>query len=221
MTATLGALIDAADRERLLTERDRTFFVEAGAGTGKTTVLVGRIVNLVAAGCVDMASLAAITFTEAAAAELRDRVREGLEKAAADPARTDEERRTCVTAAAEVDLAAIQTIHAFAGGLLRAYPLEAGLPPELAQLDDIEQDARFEERFRAWFWGDALRPPVGETIRRALLLGLTQDHLRQLAAALEEQHDLLTAATTWPSPEPEDAVAAAHDVGRALLTLEA
>mgnify|MGYP003413768250 CR=1 FL=1 len=45
--------------------------------------------------------------------------------------------RTCLTAAAEIDLAAIQTIHAFAGGLLRAYPLEAGLPPGLTQLDTI------------------------------------------------------------------------------------
>src|SRR5205823_5861931 len=132
------------------------------------------------------------------------------------PARADEERRNCVNAAAEIDLAAIQTIHAFAGGLLRSYPLEAGLPPRLAQLDEIEQDARFEERFRAWFWGDALRPPVGDTIRRALLLGLTQDHLRELAVALEGQHDLLAPSTDWPCTDSEDAVSAAHAVGGAL-----
>ena len=65
----------------MLNELDRTFFVEAGAGTGKTTMLVGRIVNLVATAACD-GDLAAITFTEAAAAELRDRVREGLERAA-------------------------------------------------------------------------------------------------------------------------------------------
>lgn len=76
---------DHATRERLLDDLDATFFVEAGAGTGKTTLVVGRIVNLVAAGRVRIEELAAITFTEAAAAELRDRVREGLERAAAQP----------------------------------------------------------------------------------------------------------------------------------------
>src|SRR4051812_12337901 len=150
---TTATLIDQDTRQQLLTCFDRTFFVEAGAGTGKTTVLVGRIVMLVAAGRVTMEELAAITFTEAAAAELRDRVREGLEQAANDPARPDDERRSCLIAVEEIDLAAIQTIHAFAGGLLRSYPLEAGLPPGFTTLDDIEQDVVFEERFRAWFWG--------------------------------------------------------------------
>src|SRR5215210_14819 len=138
--------IDSTARERLLTELDQTFFVEAGAGTGKTTVLVGRIVMLVAAGRVTMEELAAITFTEAAAAELRDRVREGLEQAAANAELTDDERGRCREALEAIDLAAIQTIHAFAGGLLRSYPLEAGLPPGFATLDEIEQDVRFDER---------------------------------------------------------------------------
>lgn len=58
----------------------------------------------------------AITFTEAAAAELRDRVREQLE------------RQRCARAVEEIDQASISTIHAFAGQLLRTFPLEAGLP---------------------------------------------------------------------------------------------
>ena len=85
-------------------------------------------------------------------------MREGLERAAADRERPTRSGGAAAAAAAEIDLAAIQTIHAFAGGLLRAFPLEAGLPPGFATLDEIEQDARFEERFRGWFWGDALRP---------------------------------------------------------------
>jgi len=81
------ALDDAEARQRILTDMDRTFFVEAGAGTGKTTVSVGRIVNLVASDRVRMDHLVAITFTEEAAAELRDRMREALERAAVDPDR--------------------------------------------------------------------------------------------------------------------------------------
>jgi ATP-dependent helicase/nuclease subunit A len=211
-------IADQPARDRLLGDFDRTFFVEAGAGTGKTTIIVGRIVNLVAAGRVAMEELAAITFTEAAAAELRDRVREDLERAAAeraDPA----EQANCRRAVEAIDLAAIQTIHAFCGGLLRSYPLEAGLPPGFATLDELQRDLAFDERFRAWFWGAALEPPAREVLRRALLLGLTQSHLRDLAAALDGQHDLLGPATTWPAPPAEDALAVAHTLAPRLADL--
>ena len=175
------------------TSRIGTFFVEAGAGTGKTTIVVGRIVNLVAAGHVSMEYLAAITFTEAAAAELRDRVREGLERGASDTSRDDDQRARCLRAVSEIDLAAISTIHAFAAQLLRTYPLEAGLPPGFATLDEIEQEFLFDERFKAWFWRDALREPARTVVKRALLLGLGQERMRALAARLEETHHLLRA----------------------------
>jgi ATP-dependent helicase/nuclease subunit A len=61
-------------------------FVEAGAGSGKTTALVTRVVALVTSGAAELANVAAITFTDKAAGELRDRVRPALEQAAdADP----------------------------------------------------------------------------------------------------------------------------------------
>jgi ATP-dependent helicase/nuclease subunit A len=211
-------IADQDTRDRLLGELDRTFFVEAGAGTGKTKTIVDRIVRLVEAGKLAMEHLAAITFTEAAAAELRDRVREGLERAAAGD-RPDQARERCLRAIAEIDLAAIQTIHSFAGGLLRSYPLEAGLPPGFATLDEIERDVAFEDRFRSWFWGAALEHPARETIRRALLLGLTQEHLHDLAKALAEQYDLLTSSTTWPAPPPGDALGTAREVGARLEDL--
>ena len=209
---------DEETRQRLREDFERTFFVEAGAGTGKTMIIVERIVNLVAAGRVRMEELAAITFTEAAAAELRDRVREGLERGAVERG-TEAERGACRRAVAEIDLAAIQTIHAFAGNLLRSYPLEAGLPPGFATLDEVEQRLAFDERFRAWFWGPALEGPVREVLRRGLLLGLTQGHLRELAWALDGQHDLITPSTRWEAPAVSDAVSVAHGVGRRLTGL--
>jgi ATP-dependent exoDNAse (exonuclease V) beta subunit len=212
-------IADQAVRDRLLEELDRTFIVEAGAGTGKTTILVGRIVNLVARGRVQMEGLVAITFTEAAAAELRDRVREGLERAAGDPAHPADELARCQQAVGEIDLAAISTIHAFALNLLRTYPLEAGLPPGFSTLDEIEQGVAFEERWGTWFWGAALEEPARGVLRRALLLGLTQEHLRALAQAVEAQYDLLSADTTWPAPPAEDALPQAHAAGRTLADL--
>src|SRR5207248_5117531 len=69
---------DQAARDRIARDLDRTLFVEAGAGSGKTTALVTRVVALVLAG-IELQSIAAITFTDKAAAELRDRIRRALQ----------------------------------------------------------------------------------------------------------------------------------------------
>src|SRR5438105_12308530 len=202
-------IADAAQRTRLRSEFDTTFFVEAGAGTGKTTEVVGRIVALVAAGRVRARELVAITFTEAAAGELRARVREGLEDGARD-AQTADARERCAAAARDITEASIDTIHAFAGALLRTYPLEVGLPPNFEMLDDIQQEAELDERFRAYF-DDLGKGPERDLARRALLLGLTPVQLRSLARSLHEHYDLLTAGEPWPPADPPiDAVAAAH-----------
>jgi ATP-dependent helicase/nuclease subunit A len=213
-------LVDAEARGCILTELDRTLFVEAGAGTGKTTMLVGRIVNLVAGGLATIDRLVAITFTEPAAAELRERVREALEQAATNPTRTDDERTRCHRGALDIDQAPISTIHAFAGQLLRTFPLEAGLPPGFATLDEIQQGVLFDERFRTWFWRDALQEPLRRTIKRAVLLGLTQGSIRSLAFALEQHHDVLRPGTTWDRPTPHDALPLAQTIGRTLLALQ-
>src|SRR6185436_13945704 len=78
---TVTTLFDQAAREAIAHDLDHTLFVEAGAGTGKTSALVARLVALVWRGT-PLTQIAAITFTEAAAAELRERVREALGEAA-------------------------------------------------------------------------------------------------------------------------------------------
>src|SRR3954464_15571225 len=101
---------DQAARDRIRIDHDNTLFVVAGAGTGKTTALVSRVVALVAAGRTELDDLAAITFTEAAAGELRDRIRGALEVAAAgdDPhVDTVEDRNRCAQARARIDDAAL------------------------------------------------------------------------------------------------------------------
>src|SRR5207237_6039611 len=189
MIAQLPA--DEAVRRRLREDFDTTFFVEAGAGTGKTTTLVDRIVALVASGRLRAPELVAITFTEAAAAELRARVREELEKDGS-PA--------VLAAAASLDEAAIDTIHAFAGSLLRTYPLEAGLPPSFETLDQIEQDLEFRERFRTWFEAAAEDEKSSKAIKNALLLKLTPDKIESIARALHEHYDLVQSTSSWPAP---------------------
>jgi ATP-dependent helicase/nuclease subunit A len=224
VTGPDGRPSDWEQRERIRTELDRNLFVEAGAGTGKTTALVSRIVALVAAGRVKMAGLVAITFTEAAAAELRNRVRRELERAALDSQRPAEARAHCAVAAREVDLAAIQTIHSFAGTLLRTFPIEAGLPPGFEVWDEIRAGLAFEERFRSWLFDEVpTSEPTGQArraaVRRALLLGVRADKLRDLARALQDQRDYLAPTTTWPTPDVTPPMALAHKVGQTLVDL--
>ncbi|MDZ7726789.1 MAG: UvrD-helicase domain-containing protein [Dehalococcoidia bacterium] len=134
--------LDQHHRERIRTAHHETLFVEAGAGTGKTTALIGRLVELAGAG-VPLSSVAAITFTEAAAAELRDRLRYELDRRLAD----DPGNEAWARALEELDGAAIQTLHGFAQRLLSLYPLEAGLPPGFTVRDDPAARAAFDERF--------------------------------------------------------------------------
>src|SRR5690606_32261684 len=148
---------------------DRTIFVEAGAGTGKTRSLIERAVRLLATGRATAPSLAAITFTEAAAAELRDRLRGALEEAAADEALEAIERQRCYEALGDLDSAAVETIHAFCRRLLAAYPLEAGLPPGFDLVTDTEAEAAFREQWNAWFDDYLDRADRDEEVARPLL----------------------------------------------------
>lgn len=198
-------------RKRIREDFETTFLVEAGAGTGKTSALVDRIVGLVEAGRLQPAELVAITFTEAAAAELRARVRERLEKSEVADAQQ---------AAAGLEAASISTIHAFAAALLRTYPLEAELPPSFDTLDQIEQDLEFRERFRAWFDAAADDPQASISLKNALLLGLNPDRLEGLARALHENHDLLGPESAWPAATPESALPRAELLARRLRSLE-
>src|SRR5205085_8453818 len=98
----------------------------AGAGTGKTRVLVERFLACVLEDGVPVDRILAITFTDRAAAEMRSRVRARLlELGERDRAR-------------EAETAAISTIHAFCARLLRANALDAGLDPEFTVLEDVQ-----------------------------------------------------------------------------------
>ena len=141
---------DEAARVTVRTAHDRTLFVEAGAGTGKTTELVARVIDVVATRAAQMSSLAAITFTENAAAELRTRIREALEAerrdSTASGTSTRPNRNGSVRGTREIDDAAISTLHGFAARVLQDVPLEAGLPPGFAINDAIR--ARLEANAR-------------------------------------------------------------------------
>ncbi len=101
MTALRRPPADAADRERIRTDLDHSYVVEAAAGTGKTTELVARIINVLASGHAGATidTIVAVTFTEKAAGELKLRLRGELEVARQ---RETGERRDAARAGAPV-----------------------------------------------------------------------------------------------------------------------
>ncbi len=141
--AALPPAPDQAHRNLVTDALTTTLFVEAGAGSGKTTALVRRVVNLITSG-VPVSSIAAITFTDKAAAELRHKVRASLETAAVG---ADGHAQLAAAALDELDQAPIGTLHAFARRLLNEFPIEAQLPPQFAVLDEVQSATAFHERF--------------------------------------------------------------------------
>jgi ATP-dependent exoDNAse (exonuclease V) beta subunit len=129
-----------AEQAAAIAARERDAFLEAGAGSGKTTVLVDRYCAAVADDGVEVDRVLAFTFTERAAAEMRSRVRRDLmarERAvreSGDEARADELRRS----ARATERAWVMTIHAFCRRLLAQHPLAAGLDPRFRVLDASE-----------------------------------------------------------------------------------
>lgn len=182
---------DQQHRVRIETDLNATFFVEAGAGTGKTWELVRRITNLIVCGLTQIDRIAAITFTEAAAAELKDRVRTELEKHAADQTLDAEKRIRCHAALARFDDANIQTLHSFAASLLREKPLEAGLPPTFDVVAEMEAGIEFEHNWQEWVDGAMEREETASHLLTTMTLGLRMNDLKIAARSLHDNYDRL------------------------------
>lgn len=164
---------DHLDRDLIsISGLDQTLFVEAGAGTGKTTQLVDRIVNLVLTNKVSLANVAAITFTEAAAAELQARIRVAFETKAVHPETSEKIREACVQAIQDADLAAISTVHGFASRILSEFPVAAGLPPRVTILDEIGSKLAHERRWERFVDKLHNEPTNEEMLIRLSVIGV-------------------------------------------------
>ena len=187
-------------RHAATTVLDRNVFVEAGAGSGKTTLLVARVVALV--GHPDrpapIESIAAITFTERAALELRDRLRKAFE----ERARQEPANARWANALVGLDGAAIGTIHAFAQRILRDHWRQAGLPPSFTVADDAASALAFDARWRtlAGRLFASTDTELARGVRLALASRVTVAQIRQLAKSLDETWDLTTAHLRAPAP---------------------
>ncbi len=162
----------------MLNRLEESLLVAAAPGTGKTPSLVVRILNLLASGALSgNARLAAVTFTQKAAGELRTRLQEELERRLNQPGLSAEIRRNLAEAAENLPECHIGTIHSFCARLLRERPVEAGVNPDFRECED-EEDLLL--RRQAWslfsreLTGNAAQAPHYETFR---LFGLDLDTL--------------------------------------------
>jgi ATP-dependent helicase/nuclease subunit A len=144
MTANLNPQPVGGQHEAI-TVHDRALVVEAGAGTGKTWTLVQRFLYLLERHP-DWAleSIAAVTFTEKAAREMRTRLRQGIElEARHAPADSPwQERRR------SLERLRVGTIHSLCAQLLRENAISAGLDPRFEVLDEQQAPLLQEEAIR-------------------------------------------------------------------------
>ncbi len=189
----------------------RDMVVTAGAGAGKTQVLGLRVLALLEEGRAAIDEIVAFTFTEKAAAEMRERVQRLLLARIAELAPNGDRQRLARLRQAEMEFSRnrISTVHSFCYRLLNEFAWEAGLEPRAPILDERRQASARDDAMRAVLLrGDLARDPaLAEALTRlgaAMSLGELRHALQRL---LRERHiggpALELAAKRWAEPELE------------------
>ncbi|MET0557777.1 MAG: UvrD-helicase domain-containing protein [Solirubrobacterales bacterium] len=188
------------EQEAAILVRGRDVLLEAGAGTGKTGVMVQRYCRLVCDEAVPLEAVLAFTFTDKAAAELRQRIRADLAR------RAEEGSERARDLLGTIGGAWITTIHGFCNRLLSGHPVAAGIDPDFRVLDVPETSRIAREAFDqalAEFLAGA-DPGKEETVASFDVEGLRAI----VVAAHDELHSRGVAEPRLPEPPPTDLPAA-------------
>ena len=165
---------DRQQRDRILRETERNVLVQASAGTGKTTLMVDRVVQLVKEG-VPLEEIAVVTFTNPAAAELRLRIRKKLR----------EEKKKgcgeCQRALSVISTAWISTIHGFASRLLREFFNLTGVDPDFTTTETHFSPLEMKRMWDTWLLTSKIPAEAGE-----LLSSTGTERQRNIGIGIEE-----------------------------------
>ena len=208
-------LPDAHDRQTAIATFDRNLVVTAGAGTGKTTLLVDRLVHLLLRNPepLKITEIVALTFTNKAAEEMKLRLRQRLQaflNSELDrPPINDIEKRTqndiealiaCYQlskneldsrihdALRNMERSDIGTIHSFAATLLRLYPLEAGVDPQFHEDDGATFDRLFDEQWNLWLDQELSLRSFHAADWRRILPRCQLDQIKALAKSISTEN---------------------------------
>jgi ATP-dependent exoDNAse (exonuclease V) beta subunit len=154
-------LVDQDNRKRAMTDFTSVLLVEAAAGTGKTSLMAGRVAMMLAAGF-PPGDIAAITFTDLAAGELARRISETVERLLAGhipdflkpvlPTGLTAAQQAALSAAApRLDELTATTIHGFCQAVIHGHGVQAGLDPGARIVDETVAEALFRGELSAWF----------------------------------------------------------------------
>lgn len=208
-------LPDAGDRQVAVGTFDRNLVVTAGAGTGKTTLLVDRLVHLLLRNPepLKITEIVALTFTNKAADEMKLRLRQRLQafldieldRQPANDAedKTQKDIKTLIDlyqlskdeldsrvydALRNMERSDIGTIHSFAATLLRLYPLEAGVDPQFHEDDGTAFERLFDEHWDLWLDQElSLRSAHAEDWRK-ILARCQLDQIKALARSISAEN---------------------------------
>ncbi|MFY9573342.1 MAG: UvrD-helicase domain-containing protein [Blastocatellia bacterium] len=179
---TTSSLVDQAARDRIQNDLETTLVVEAAAGTGKTSALVGRIVAGIKTGRLRLNQIVAVTFTDAAAGELKLRLRDAIEQCRQDKNCPPQAHRLLTESLGELEESRIGTIHSFCSDLLRERPVEARIDPLFEVAPEDTARPLFELAFDRWFEQQLADP--GEAVRRILRRRPRREYRRDLPGIL-------------------------------------
>jgi len=192
-------LPDSQARILAQTTWEKNVVVMAGAGTGKTTILVNRMLNLLMREPHPLAmnEIVALTFTNKAATEMKQRLRRELAKLADQGDESASElfrtryrlslhqvRERAQEALAQFEKSQIGTLHSFAAHLLRLHPMESGLDPAFQEDDGTRFNELFDSRWRMWLAEELDRTGSRHALWRRVLTGMNLADLREMAALL-------------------------------------
>ncbi|MDP2945824.1 MAG: UvrD-helicase domain-containing protein [Atribacterota bacterium] len=196
-------LIDQKARVKIIKEINRNILVEASAGSGKTSSLIHRMAALLKSGKFKVDEITAITFTRKAAIELKERFQQKIE----DNFRKTEdgkEKSYLREALSNLEQCYLGTIHSFCARLLRERPIEAGLDPEFAELDDLDDTLLKEEAWKRYL----LNLKIEES--SSLI------HLEELGIKPSELADCYKTVCTYPEVKPFFPVSPKPNIKEAL-----
>src|ERR1051325_10836428 len=230
-------LADSQDRFLAETTWDRNVVVVAGAGTGKTTILVNRILNLLMREPNPLAitEIVALTFTNRAATEMKLRLRAQLLRVTEQTddlialfrtryhLSTEEVSERARMALEQMEKAQIGTLHSFAAHLLRLHPMESEIDPQFQEDDGSRFKELFQSNWDRWLDDELGSAGLQHDRWRRVLSGNTLDDLQQFASALSGDFvdlDELDRQCRSLSLEGNlrDWIAATHDRAATLLS---
>lgn len=181
-------LKDDDARRQIKEDLDRCLLVEAGAGSGKTASLVSRMLALIKEGKCQISTIAAVTFTRKAAAEMNGRLQVQIERALGEESNSIKKGRL-EQALKDIDRCYIGTMHSFCGQLLRERPVEAGLDPGFVEMDEME-----DQLFSREVWKEYL-------IETRLANHRAIESLTEIDVDIRELEDLFVTLSMYPEVE--------------------